>query len=169
MWLFDVLRVLLDLLVFIFFSSGLPSFRSLLPYRLALARHNRSWCLNTRSLNQSLWRLLPRIRTLQWVCFCFCRAGRKQQCQRIRDFWKFANCMNSNQVFPRWIVLVGELYSAADDPQPQMIPRPQMIPKMDRKWSPKSTANDPERKMGMTWTQVSGSLCRFYYYYNKSG
>ena len=109
MWLFDVLRVLLDLLVFIFFSSGLPSFRSLLPYRLALARHNRSWCLNTRSLNQSLWRLLPRIRTLQWVCFCFCRAGRKQQCQRIRDFWKFAYCMNSNQVFPRWIVFVGEL------------------------------------------------------------
>ena len=109
MWLFDVLRVLLDLLVFIFFSSGLPSFRSLLPYRLALARHNRSWCLNTRSLNQSLWRLLRRIRTLQWVCFCFCRAGRKQQCQRIRDFWKFAYCMNSNQVFPRWIVLVGEL------------------------------------------------------------
>ena len=29
------------------------------------------------------------------------------------------------------------------------------------------TANDPERKMGMTWTQVSGSSCRFYYYYNK--
>ena len=35
---------------------------------------------------------------------------------------------------------------------------PQMIPKVD-----------PERKMGMTWTQVSGSSCRFYYYYNKSG
>ena len=27
----------------------------------------------------------------------------------------------------------------------------QMI--LDRKWSPKSTANDPERKIGMTWTQ----------------
>ena len=34
-----------------------------------------------------------------------------------------------------------ELYSTANDPQPQMIPRPQMIPKMDPKWS--STANDP--------------------------
>ena len=33
------------------------------------------------------------------------------------------------------------LYSTANDPQPQMIPRPQMIPKMDRKWS--STASDP--------------------------
>ena len=43
------------------------------------------------------------------------------------------------------------LYSTANDPQPQMIPRPQMI--LDRKWSPKSTANDPERKIGMTWTQ----------------
>ena len=50
----------------------------------------------------------------------------------------------------------------ANDPQngPQMI--------LDRKWSPKSTANDPERKIGMTWTQVSGSSYRFYYYYNKS-
>ena len=26
-----------------------------------------------------------------------------------------------------------QLYSTANDPQPQMIPRPQMIPKMDRK------------------------------------
>ena len=43
------------------------------------------------------------------------------------------------------------LYSTANDPQPRMIPRPQMI--LDRKWSPKSTANDPERKIGMTWTQ----------------
>ena len=44
----------------------------------------------------------------------------------------------------------------ANDPQngPQMI--------LDRKWSSKSTANDPERKMGMTWTQVSGSSCRLY-------
>ena len=25
------------------------------------------------------------------------------------------------------------LYSTANDPQPQLIPRPQMIPKMDRK------------------------------------
>ena len=33
------------------------------------------------------------------------------------------------------------LYSTANDPQPQMIPRSQMIPKTDRKWS--STASDP--------------------------
>ena len=33
------------------------------------------------------------------------------------------------------------LYSAANDPRPQMIPRPKMIPKWDRKWSP--TSNDP--------------------------
>ena len=26
-----------------------------------------------------------------------------------------------------------ELYSAANDPRPQMIPRPEMIPKLDRK------------------------------------
>ena len=35
------------------------------------------------------------------------------------------------------VVLFGDtlihLYSTANDPQPQMIPRPQMIPKMDRK------------------------------------
>ena len=29
--------------------------------------------------------------------------------------------------------VLGELYSTANDPQPQMIPRPQMIPKMNRK------------------------------------
>ena len=39
------------------------------------------------------------------------------------------------------------LYSTANDPQPQMIPRPQMIPKMDRKWS--STASDPESRPQM--------------------
>ena len=56
----------------------------------------------------------------------------------------------------------------ANDPETANNPQngPQMI--LDRKWSPKSTANDPERKIGMTWTQVSGSSCRFYYYYNKS-
>ena len=43
---------------------------------------------------------------------------------------------------------------------------PQMI--LDRKWSEKSTANDPKRKIGMAWTQLSGSSCRFYYYYKKS-
>ena len=39
------------------------------------------------------------------------------------------------------------LYSTANDPQPQMIPRPQMIPKMDRKWS--STASDPQSRQQM--------------------
>ena len=41
----------------------------------------------------------------------------------------------------------GVLYSTANDPQPQMIPRPQMIPKMDRKWS--STASDPQSRPQM--------------------
>ena len=56
----------------------------------------------------------------------------------------------------------------ANDPETANDPQngPQMI--LDRKWSPNSTANDPERKVGMTWTEVSGSSCRFYYYYNKS-
>ena len=46
------------------------------------------------------------------------------------------------------------LYSTANDPEPtnDLQNGPQMI--LDRKWSPKSTANDPERKLGMTWTQV---------------
>ena len=35
-------------------------------------------------------------------------------------------------------------------PNCEWIPRPQMI--LDRKWSPKSTANDSERKIGMAWT-----------------
>ena len=39
------------------------------------------------------------------------------------------------------------LYSTANDPQPQLIPRPQMIPKMDRKWS--STASDPQSRPQM--------------------
>ena len=39
------------------------------------------------------------------------------------------------------------LYSTANDPHPQMIPRPQMIPKMDRKWS--STASDPQSRPQM--------------------
>ena len=43
--------------------------------------------------------------------------------------------------------LIGILYSTANDPQPQMIPRPQMIPKMDRKWS--STASDPQSRPQM--------------------
>ena len=56
----------------------------------------------------------------------------------------------------------------ANDPETANDPQngPQMI--LDRKWSPKSPANDPERKIGMTWTQVIGPSCRFYYYYSKS-
>ena len=51
-----------------------------------------------------------------------------------------------------------QLYSTANDPETTNDPQngPQMI--LDRKWSPKSTANDPERKIGMTCTQVSGFL-----------
>ena len=61
--------------------------------------------------------------------------------------------------------LMSDLYSTANDPETANDPQngPQMI--LDRKWSPKSTANDPVRKIGMTWTQVGGSSCRFYYYY----
>ena len=42
-----------------------------------------------------------------------------------------------------------DLYSTANDPETANDPQngPQMI--LDRKWSPKSTANDPERKIGM--------------------
>ena len=56
----------------------------------------------------------------------------------------------------------------ANDPETVNDPQtgPQMI--LDRKWSPKSTANDPERKIGIAQTQVSGSSCQFYYYYKKS-
>ena len=61
-----------------------------------------------------------------------------------------------------------QAYSTANDPETANDTQngPQMI--LDRKWSRMSTANDPERKIGMTWTQVSGSSCGFYYYYNKS-
>ena len=50
---------------------------------------------------------------------------------------------------PCWCIekILWVLYSTANDPQRQMIPRPQMIPKMDRKWS--STANDPQ-----SWPQM---------------
>ena len=68
-------------------------------------------------------------------------------------------CCCITRVVCNWCIA---MYSTANDPQngPQMI--------LYRKWSPKSTANDPERKIGMMWTQVSGSSCPFYYYYNKS-
>ena len=72
--------------------------------------------------------------------------------------------------YRKWSLVQYRKWSpTANDPETASDPQngPQMI--LDRKWSPKSTANDPERKIGMTWTQVSGSSCRFYYYYNKSG
>ena len=46
------------------------------------------------------------------------------------------------------------LYSAANDPRPQMLPRPEMIPKLDRKRSPMWTANDPVWKRGMAWNLI---------------
>ena len=74
---------------------------------------------------------------------------------RLKRDWKAVQ-------YRKWSPTVNDP-EFANDPQngPQMI--------LDRKWSPKSTANDPERKIGMTWTQVSGSSCRFYHYYSKSG
>ena len=50
----------------------------------------------------------------------------------------------SSSVTPLQVLV---LYSTANDPQPQLIPRPQMIPKMDRKWS--STASDPQSRPQM--------------------
>ena len=58
--------------------------------------------------------------------------------------------------------------ATANDPETANDPQngSQMI--LDRNWSSKSTANDPERKIGMAWTKVRGSSCRFYCYYKKS-
>ena len=45
-----------------------------------------------------------------------------------------------------------------------MIPRPQKDPQnglqmiLDRKWSPKSTTNDPERKVEMAWTHCANFI-----------
>ena len=89
--------------------------------------------------------------------------------QKFRCSWKISTGTTQTVLFPLFwnrifrkfflngkqpfLISFGDeiLYSTANDPQPQMIPRPQMI--LDRRWSPKSTANDPERKIGMTWTQ----------------
>ena len=43
------------------------------------------------------------------------------------------SCIPLHEVEKRRFVGSQVLYSTANDPQPQMIPRPQMIPKMDRK------------------------------------
>ena len=54
------------------------------------------------------------------------------------------------------------LYSAANDPRPQMIPRPEMILKLDRKWSPMWTTNDPAGKRGMAWSVVFRGFFLFF-------
>ena len=43
-----------------------------------------------------------------------------------------------------WGECVRTMYSTANDPQPQIIPRPQMIPKMDRKLSSQARIQDFE-------------------------
>ena len=60
--------------------------------------------------------------------------------------WSVAAKVFSTVTFSILYILT-DLYSTANDPQPQMIPRPQMIPKMDRKWS--STASDPQSRPQM--------------------
>ena len=72
----------------------------------------------------------------------------------VERFWRAS--------FSWWISVDGlvwpvDLYSAANDPQPQMFPRPEMILRLDSKWSrttneprcgpqmiPMLTANDPD-------------------------
>ena len=51
--------------------------------------------------------------------------------QRLPKIWKFADVSPLPKVKP--VEDLKKLYSTANDPQPQMIPRPQMILKMDRK------------------------------------
>ena len=67
-----------------------------------------------------------------------------------------------------WTVRYRKWSPTANDPESANDPQngPQMI--LDRKWSPKSIASDPERKIGMTWTLVGGSSCWFYYNYKTS-
>ena len=63
------------------------------------------------------------------------------------------------------------LYSAANDPRPQMIPRPEMIPKLDPndpepQMIPMWTANDPRRKRknGMEFGFLDFPIFLFYFY-----
>ena len=51
----------------------------------------------------------------------------------IHKFLVLVKTSFSDSGFRFQILDYGFLYSTANDPQPQMIPRPQMIPKMDRK------------------------------------
>ena len=82
--------------------------------------------------------------------------------------WRYGMSVAPCAILSNFFVANSALYSTANDPEIAKDPQngPQTI--LVRKWSPKSTANDPERKIGMTWTQVSGSSYRFCYYYKKS-
>ena len=64
-------------------------------------------------------------------------------------FPRFASVLWLRKAFE--VTDIEVLYSTANDPETANNPQngPQMI--LDRKWSPKSTANDPERKIGMAW------------------
>ena len=96
---------------------------------------------------------------------CRASAGGRPYSWAIWDFWFNDSMVQSicdcSTQYRKWSPTANDP-ETANDPQngPQMI--------LDRKWSLKSTANDPESKIGMTWTQVSGSSCRFYCYCNKS-
>ena len=65
----------------------------------------------------------------------------------LSTFWIFFLANHWNRLKNYSAIILSVLYSTANDPQPQMIPRPQMIPKMDRKWS--ETASDPQK-----WPQM---------------
>ena len=54
-------------------------------------------------------------------------------CQYLRTLKKFDRVRKQ---VPSFNNSLTELYSAANDPRPQMIPRPEVITKLDRKWSP---------------------------------
>ena len=80
--------------------------------------------------------------------------------------------MNSNMQKTKKLLYCKEhstqLYSAANDPWPQMIPGPQMIPKLDRKWS--RNANDPRRGPQMKiekWHGVWSSDRGFSFYHKE--
>ena len=81
------------------------------------------------------------------------------------SFWaaKYCTARYVNNLLVKWLVIkiqstihvrpppISELYSTANDPETENDPQngPQMI--IDRKWSLKSTANDPVKTWGMEW------------------
>ena len=105
------------------------------------------------------WRIVVLI--FVWVCNRILLLQQVAQFHFWFDFFWLQNSSVSTVQYRKWSPTANDP-ETANDPQngPRMI--------LDRMWSPKSTANDPERKVGMTWTEVSGSSCRFYYYSNKS-